>query len=525
MKGLSAIIAIIMLLLITVALAGSAYVWIVGTTTSLTTTGTQATQQVTTGMLAQMKVESAAGRSIYVRNTGKGTIENASLSVYIDDLRLGHSLSPLTLAENQVGELTLTDLWQLSLGKHTLKITTPSLQLQQAVEATPHSSVVGAWKMDEGSGTTASDSSGYGNDGTIFPATTYSTDSSGYIKDWIIIGMFSETDCACDAGTCDAFVSETSTLKYPGLTENGRAWFEHHNADNYIDLDGEVFEPAVDNDYVVAYTFVNVYSPTARNVQLRVGSDDGIKVWLNGNLVHDNGYACRGAAPDQDIIPVTLNKGWNYLLLRIGERGGGWAFLARFTDSGGNPQTDLRINLDLRDIKWVAGKFGSALQFDGVDDYVGLTNSFLMSRFESALSWWSNPQNTTSTGIFSNFNTGSYYSHLELGTTQIFGETDTNCNNIIFSTPKTVGWKHYVLVFDNAKAYLYVNGELFGESSDYGYVSGCAGQLATNLTNNLTLQYIGIKTAYNTYFNGIIDNVMVFNQALTPDETVSLKKV
>jgi hypothetical protein len=42
---------------------------------------------------------------------------------------------------------------------------------------------------------------------------------------------------------------------------------------------------------------------------------------------------------------VTLNPGWNKLLLRVGEVGGEWGFVVRFTDSNGNPMTDLRYSL------------------------------------------------------------------------------------------------------------------------------------------------------------------------------------
>ena len=41
-------------------------------------------------------------------------------------------------------------------------------------------------------------------------------------------------------------------------------------------------------DFVYAYALAEIKATKAINVMLGVGSDDGIKVWLNGKLVHDN---------------------------------------------------------------------------------------------------------------------------------------------------------------------------------------------------------------------------------------------
>jgi hypothetical protein len=39
---------------------------------------------------------------------------------------------------------------------------------------------------------------------------------------------------------------------------------------------------------------------------LGIGSDDGVKVWLNGELVHEN-WIDRGVEPDDDVVPVTFS--------------------------------------------------------------------------------------------------------------------------------------------------------------------------------------------------------------------------
>ena len=56
----------------------------------------------------------------------------------------------------------------------------------------------------------------------------------------------------------------------------------------------------------------------------RVGSDDSIKVWLNGEVVHNNPIN-RGANDFQDIFKVNLVAGDNLLLVKVSERESGWS--------------------------------------------------------------------------------------------------------------------------------------------------------------------------------------------------------
>jgi hypothetical protein len=81
----------------------------------------------------------------------------------------------------------------------------------------------------------------------------------------------------------------------------------------------------------IVYGMVSIFSPDQREALMLVGSDDGVRVWLNGMLVHAN-PAYRGAYPDQDRVPVTLDKGWNKLLIKVLQGGGGWGFYVRFVD-------------------------------------------------------------------------------------------------------------------------------------------------------------------------------------------------
>ena len=79
-----------------------------------------------------------------------------------------------------------------------------------------------------------------------------------------------------------------------------------------------------DINHHVAYGSVNLNSPREQKITMLVGSDDAVKVWLNGNLVHNNPVN-RGAGDYQEQFSVTLKKGTNILLIAVYEGTGGWS--------------------------------------------------------------------------------------------------------------------------------------------------------------------------------------------------------
>ena len=74
-------------------------------------------------------------------------------------------------------------------------------------------------------------------------------------------------------------------------------------------------------DHVV-YGSLTLNSPRKQETTMLVGSDDGVKVWLNGEVVHYNPVT-RGAGDFQDAFPVTLKQGANVLLVAVDNHGHG----------------------------------------------------------------------------------------------------------------------------------------------------------------------------------------------------------
>ncbi|MBN1417991.1 MAG: DUF2961 domain-containing protein [Planctomycetes bacterium] len=97
--------------------------------------------------------------------------------------------------------------------------------------------------------------------------------------------------------------------------------------DGGIDL-AALFRP---NEFVVAYAAVTVLCPDDRKDEILLGSDDGVKVFLNGDVVHALAVH-RGLGVDVDRFPVSLRKGANALLVKVEQGPGAWGLRLRFRD-------------------------------------------------------------------------------------------------------------------------------------------------------------------------------------------------
>ncbi len=105
-----------------------------------------------------------------------------------------------------------------------------------------------------------------------------------------------------------------------------------------VDLAGEVA-----GDNCVLYLKTRVFVPTARAVIFDLGSDDGIKLWVNGVVAHANNID-RGVTPGEDRAKAKLNQGWNDVLAKITQNGGGCGMSLRITAADGKELAGLRMD-------------------------------------------------------------------------------------------------------------------------------------------------------------------------------------
>jgi WD40 repeat protein len=93
---------------------------------------------------------------------------------------------------------------------------------------------------------------------------------------------------------------------------------------------GARFEHA---EHISAYALMKIYAPQQRRVQILLGSDDLVRLWLNGVQLHER-LQVRRALPDSDAVSATLQAGWNTLLVRVVNVTGEHALYLRLVHAG-----------------------------------------------------------------------------------------------------------------------------------------------------------------------------------------------
>jgi len=83
-----------------------------------------------------------------------------------------------------------------------------------------------------------------------------------------------------------------------------------------------------DGRIAVHYIARTLVTREAGRASLFLGSDDGVKVWLNGRVIHDHPDT-RGVKENEDTVPLELVAGENRLLLKITNSGGFCGFYFR----------------------------------------------------------------------------------------------------------------------------------------------------------------------------------------------------
>lgn len=101
-------------------------------------------------------------------------------------------------------------------------------------------------------------------------------------------------------------------------------WWRRTAADGRLDL----HPPAGPQDRICVFARTVVTSPAAREATLLLGSDDGCRVWLNGELVLES-IAHRHLTPDEFRVPIRLAAGENVLVIGVEDRDGGFSLAAR----------------------------------------------------------------------------------------------------------------------------------------------------------------------------------------------------
>jgi hypothetical protein len=168
-----------------------------------------------------------------------------------------------------------------------------------------------------------------------------------FMKEWLVLGSIPDFDG--ELSLQEKFRDGETQMR--AFDENP---FDIHEFVPVVNIDGREYHweyycspselvdlgwPLGQQNFVNAYARAQIEMPKETPVVLAIGDDDRIKVWLNGQLVHEDRVGGH-LVPDKALIPVTLRKGLNQLLLKIQNGITEWQFTFRIFEAGYNPQVD-----------------------------------------------------------------------------------------------------------------------------------------------------------------------------------------
>jgi len=194
-------------------------------------------------------------------------------------------------------------------------------------------------------------------------------------------------------------------------------------------------------------------------------------------------------------------------------------------DLSGNNNTGTLTNMS-RSASPAPGISGQALKFDGVDDYVDVGNmASSINKSQGSFSAWvfvrryPNANQTSATGIIEVGSSASSNNGITLSPPgsgayiNMHYRTNGVSTNSTVSVP-TGAWHNIVGTWTESTLTIYLDGALADSDNN--------GSITTATLNQARIGSDALGTAGQGFFDGSIDEVRVYNRALTPAEIMEL---
>lgn len=139
----------------------------------------------------------------------------------------------------------------------------------------------------------------------------------GFIVTWKLIGPFENHDLVGFDAVYPPEEQLDFKATYTGKDGKDVAWVEHTTEDEYGNVDLRKAIPPYKG--AVTYAAADYTAAAAANAEVRLGTPNAWKLWVNGKLVFSRDEYHRGTQLDQYRVPVKLKAGKNVILLKVCE--------------------------------------------------------------------------------------------------------------------------------------------------------------------------------------------------------------
>ena len=178
-------------------------------------------------------------------------------------------------------------------------------------------------------------------------------DEPGFIDHWLVIGPFPNpgerpdnegfnVDYLKNYGG-EAGHTPTNGMEIKDANGNVFKWQQYEGTTtdiSFFAIEGLGLEPQQED--ILCYVACWLESDTDKEVEMRIGSDDGYKLWVNHKLVGEQNVY-RSMEMDQETYKVKLNKGTNLVLIKITQDWGEYEFMFRVVDAEGKAVSGIKV--------------------------------------------------------------------------------------------------------------------------------------------------------------------------------------
>lgn len=136
----------------------------------------------------------------------------------------------------------------------------------------------------------------------------------GFLSDWMVVGPFDNSE----KKGYDTVYAPEEKIEFSSALEgkDGKVeWKSVNTEDDYGIYD--IAKSISAYKGAVMYCAADFYSPQEQALEIRLGTPNAWKIWVNGKLLFARNEYHRGMVLDQYSVPVTFKPGKNIILLKL----------------------------------------------------------------------------------------------------------------------------------------------------------------------------------------------------------------
>lgn len=170
----------------------------------------------------------------------------------------------------------------------------------------------------------------------------FDLDERGFVRNWLVLGSFASPGGRAGREH-DCIGGEANHVPRSGLEVQGKTWTAFQTKGHNLAMPNVPhlnMRPGAPNLIVYAACWLEVESD--QDAEIRIGSDDGCKLWMN-HQDFSKRLPAGGAKIDQVITPLKLTRGRHLLLAKVDQQSGPFEWMLRVVTPKGERAPGVRV--------------------------------------------------------------------------------------------------------------------------------------------------------------------------------------